>query len=99
MAPSPTPLSLLSSNGRDSRASLEGLLQHNHLHNHHHHNHNNNNSSSNQTAQNNNNNNNNSSESTSSTETLKWLGSMSDVSEVSHATGFSNLSESGKELN
>lgn len=38
---------------------------------------------------------NNSSESTSSTETLKWLGSMSDVSEVSHATGFSAISESG----
>ncbi|XP_037811167.1 protein Shroom isoform X3 [Lucilia sericata] len=37
---------------------------------------------------------NNSSESTSSTETLKWLGSMSDVSEVSHATGFSAISES-----
>ncbi|XP_049309449.1 protein Shroom isoform X1 [Bactrocera dorsalis] len=38
--------------------------------------------------------NNNSSESTSSTETLKWLGSMSDVSEASHATGYSAISES-----
>ncbi|CAD7014139.1 unnamed protein product [Ceratitis capitata] len=37
---------------------------------------------------------NNSSESTSSTETLKWLGSMSDVSEASHATGYSAISES-----
>uniref|UniRef100_A0A1A9WQT6 Uncharacterized protein n=1 Tax=Glossina brevipalpis TaxID=37001 RepID=A0A1A9WQT6_9MUSC len=37
---------------------------------------------------------NNGSESTSSTETLKWLGSMSDISEVSHATGFSAISES-----
>uniref|UniRef100_A0A1A9Z0U4 Uncharacterized protein n=1 Tax=Glossina pallidipes TaxID=7398 RepID=A0A1A9Z0U4_GLOPL len=36
----------------------------------------------------------NGSESTSSTETLKWLGSMSDISEVSHATGFSAISES-----
>ncbi|XP_067632006.1 protein Shroom isoform X2 [Eurosta solidaginis] len=36
---------------------------------------------------------NNSSESTSSTETLKWLGSMSDVSEASHATGYSAISE------
>ncbi|XP_069965296.1 protein Shroom isoform X2 [Bactrocera oleae] len=38
--------------------------------------------------------NNNSSESTSSTETLKWLGSMSDVSEASHATGYSAIAES-----
>jgi len=39
---------------------------------------------------------NNSSESTSSTETLKWLGSMSDVSVASHATNSSALSSSGK---
>ncbi|XP_062548795.1 protein Shroom isoform X2 [Armigeres subalbatus] len=38
---------------------------------------------------------NNSSESTSSTETLKWLGSMSDVSEASHATSMSALSSAG----
>lgn len=42
--------------------------------------------------------NNNSSESTSSTETLKWLGSMSDVSEASHGTGYSAISESGEFL-
>lgn len=35
---------------------------------------------------------NNSSESTSSSETLKWHGSMSDVSVASHATNTSNLS-------
>lgn len=45
---------------------------------------------------NNNNNNNNSSESTSSTETLKWLGSMSDISEASHVTGYSAIAESGE---
>lgn len=39
---------------------------------------------------------NNSSESTSSSETLKWLGSMSDVSVSSHATNSSNISGSGK---
>ncbi|KAH8284703.1 hypothetical protein KR018_012008 [Drosophila ironensis] len=38
--------------------------------------------------------NNNSSESTSSTETLKWLGSMSDISEASHVTGYSTIAES-----
>lgn len=39
---------------------------------------------------------NNSSESTSSSETLKWLGSMSDVSVSSHATNSSMVSGSGK---
>lgn len=40
---------------------------------------------------------NNSSGSTSSTETLKWLGSMSDVSVSSHATNSSHLSGTGKQ--
>lgn len=39
---------------------------------------------------------NHSSESTSSSETLKWLGSMSDVSVSSHATNSSMVSGSGK---
>lgn len=52
--------------------------------------------SSNSSAGNQQQHNNNSSESTSSTETLKWLGSMSDVSEASHATGYSAIAESGE---
>lgn len=41
---------------------------------------------------------NNSSESTSSTETLKWHGSMSDVSVTSHTTNNSTISGSGNKF-
>lgn len=41
----------------------------------------------------------NSPESSSSTETLKWLGSMSDLSVISHATSNSAISEVGAQNN
>ncbi|KAH8411025.1 hypothetical protein KR222_007002, partial [Zaprionus bogoriensis] len=101
VAPSPIPLLARQCS---SRSSSGGNISHNGNSN------NNNNSNANSLAQHssnsnsnsnninssssNNNNNNNSSESTSSTETLKWLGSMSDISEASHATGYSAISES-----
>lgn len=86
MAPSPIPLlARQCSSGNISNAN--GSAQQ-HTHAQHH------SSASNHSPSNNNNNN--SSESTSSTETLKWLGSMSDISEASHVTGYSAIAESGE---
>lgn len=64
----------------------------NNNHNHHHHHHH---SQQQHHHRHNNSQDNNSSESTSSTETLKWLGSMSDVSVASHNTNSSAVSGSG----
>ncbi|ALC42546.1 Shroom [Drosophila busckii] len=97
IAPSPIPLLARQCNSRSSSISgnINGNASHTHAHNHthshsHSHSHPQHRSSPNSSS----NNNNNSSESTSSTETLKWLGSMSDISEASHATGYSAIAES-----
>ncbi|XP_055839740.1 protein Shroom [Episyrphus balteatus] len=89
--------------GVEQQQNSHPLLHRHHHHHHHHHHHNSANNASNGSnsgggGNSNSNNggttNNNSSESHSSTETLKWLGSMSDVSEASHATGYSAISGS-----
>ncbi|XP_070065761.1 protein Shroom isoform X2 [Drosophila virilis] len=87
VAPSPIPLlARQCSSGNISNANGSA---HQHTHAQHH-----SSASNHSPSNNNNNNNNNSSESTSSTETLKWLGSMSDISEASHVTGYSAIAES-----
>ncbi|XP_055921588.1 protein Shroom [Eupeodes corollae] len=92
--------------GGEQQQNSHPLLHRHHHHHHHHHHHNSSaNSPSNGSggggagggntiSNNGSTTNNNSSESHSSTETLKWLGSMSDVSEASHATGYSAISGS-----
>ncbi|XP_060651272.1 protein Shroom isoform X1 [Drosophila nasuta] len=97
VAPSPIPLLARQCSSRSSSGgNISGGGGNNSLGQHHHSNanSNNNHSPNSNNINHNSNNNNNSSESTSSTETLKWLGSMSDISEASHATGYSAIAES-----
>ncbi|KAH8261161.1 hypothetical protein KR044_004172, partial [Drosophila immigrans] len=104
VAPSPIPLlgrqcsSRSSSGGNisnsNSNSTSNSLAQHHHSSANSNHSPNSNSNNINHNNNSNSNNNNNSSESTSSTETLKWLGSMSDISEASHATGYSAIAES-----
>ncbi|KAH8371549.1 hypothetical protein KR093_007962, partial [Drosophila rubida] len=94
VAPSPIPLLARQCSSRSSSGGniSNSLAQQHHANASNNHSPNGNSNSLNHNS--NSSNNNNSSESTSSTETLKWLGSMSDISEASHATGYSAIAES-----